>query len=89
MILRVSTAKLYFSRNLNPRLAVATARFLKSPVEFEFASPFSPGQRERFLKLIGKHVTYADFRVACVLPFAGLAGLPLADFRRVEAWHAG
>lgn len=38
--------------------------------------------------LVGKHVTYADFRVACVLPFAGLAGLPLADFRRVEAWHA-
>ena len=37
---------------------------------------------------MGKHVTYADFRVACVLPFAGLAGLPLADFRRVEAWHA-
>jgi glutathione S-transferase len=194
MILLVSKAKLYFSRNLNPRLAVATARFLKSPVEFEFASPFSPGQRERFLKLnpnlsvpilmegdktlweadaiacrlsqlansdfwpmgdslpdvvrwiswgywnfvracdrvhfervtkqrygigpvrqdlvesglkefassaaileqhlgaadwlVGKHVTYADFRVACVLPFAGLAGLPLADFRRVEAWHA-
>jgi glutathione S-transferase len=43
--------KLYFSHNLNPRLAVATARFLKSPVEFEFASPFSPGEREKFLKL--------------------------------------
>ncbi|HEX9169156.1 MAG TPA: glutathione S-transferase N-terminal domain-containing protein, partial [Roseiarcus sp.] len=43
--------KLYFSRNLNPRLAVAAARFLKSPVEYEFASPFSPEQRERFLKL--------------------------------------
>jgi glutathione S-transferase len=27
-------------------------------------------------------------RVACVLPFADLAGLPLADFPRVEAWHA-
>src|ERR1700734_822416 len=43
--------KLYFSRNYNPRLAVAAARFLKSPVEFEFASPFSPGQSEKFLKL--------------------------------------
>ena len=43
--------KLYFSRNYNPRLAVAAARFLKSPVEFEFASPFSPEQREKFLKL--------------------------------------
>ena len=43
--------KLYFSRNYNPRLAVAAARYLNSPVEFEFASPFSPGQREKFLKL--------------------------------------
>ena len=43
--------KLYFSRNYNPRLAVAVARYLKSPVEFEFASPFSPGQREKFLRL--------------------------------------
>ena len=43
--------KLYFSRNYNPRLAVAAARFLNSPVEFEFASPFSPGQSEKFLKL--------------------------------------
>ena len=43
--------KLYFSRNLNPRLAVAAARFLELPIEFEFASPFSPEQREKFLKL--------------------------------------
>ena len=43
--------KLYFSRNYNPRLAVAAARFLKSPVEFEFASPFSPEQSAKFLKL--------------------------------------
>jgi glutathione S-transferase len=38
--------------------------------------------------LVGDHVTYADFRVACVLPFADLAGLPLADFPRIEGWHA-
>ena len=50
-MLLVSKAKLYFSRNLNPRLAVAAARFLNSPVEFEFASPFAPGEREQFLKL--------------------------------------
>ena len=186
--------KLYFSRNYNPRLAVAAARFLKSPVQYEFAAPFAPGQEEKFLRLnpnqsvpiliegdkaiweadaivcrlsqlaksdfwptgdslpdtvrwlswghvnfvracdvvhfervtkqryglgsirqefvenglrnfatsaailekhfsaadwlIGNKVTYADFRVACVLPFADLAGLPLADFPRVAAWHA-
>ena len=47
----MSKAKLYFSRNYNPRLAVAAARYLNAPVEFEFASPFSPGEREKFLKL--------------------------------------
>jgi glutathione S-transferase len=186
--------KLYFSRNYNPRVAVPVARYLNSPVEFEFASPFAPGEHEKFLKLnpnsglpilvegetalweadaiacrlsclagssfwptgdampdlirwiswgywhlvracdqvhfervtkqryglgpvrqeileaglcefassaaildehlagrdwlVGGEVTYADFRVACVLPFADLAGLPLAEFSRVEAWHA-
>jgi glutathione S-transferase len=43
--------KLYFSRNPNPRLAVAVARYLKSPVTFEFARPFQPDQRERFRRL--------------------------------------
>ncbi|MDP3526755.1 MAG: glutathione S-transferase family protein [Hoeflea sp.] len=43
--------KLYCSRNPNPRLAVAVARHLDIPVEFEFAAPFAPGQSERFLKL--------------------------------------
>ncbi|KGF70671.1 glutathione S-transferase [Hoeflea sp. BAL378] len=43
--------KLYFSRNPNPRLAVAVARHLGSPVEFEFAAPFADGQAERFLLL--------------------------------------
>lgn len=36
--------KLHYSRNPNPRLAVAVARHLESPVEFVFASPFAPGQ---------------------------------------------
>ena len=187
--------KLYFSRNYNPRLAVAAARFLAAPVEFEFASPFSPGQRERFLALnpnqsipilvdgekvlweadaiacrlsrfmgsnfwrtddeepdmvrwlswgywnfvracdlvhfervtkqryglgpiveetvregldgfkrsapilndalkdrewlVGSRVSFADFRIACVLPFAGPAGLPLDEFPHIRRWHDG
>jgi glutathione S-transferase len=185
---------LYFSRNLNPRLAVAAARYLKSPVRYEFAAPLAPGQRDKFFPLnpnlrvpilvegdrslweadaiacrlsqlagsvfwptgealpelirwlswahnnfvracdfvhfervtkqryglgaikpeiveeglsnfastaaileqhlakrdwlVGDTVTYADFRTACILPFADIAGLPLADFPRVAAWHA-
>lgn len=42
---------LYFSRNPNPRLAVAVARHLAAPVRFEWAAPLAPGQAERFLPL--------------------------------------
>ncbi|PBC01322.1 glutathione S-transferase family protein [Mesorhizobium sp. WSM3860] len=43
--------KLLFSRNPNPRLAVATARYLKAEVAYEFASPMAPGQAERYRAL--------------------------------------
>lgn len=43
--------KLYFSRNPNPRLAVAVARHVRANVEFEFASPFTPEHSERFRAL--------------------------------------
>ena len=38
--------------------------------------------------LVGERPTYADFRVGCVLPFADVAGLPVRDFPRVDAWRA-
>ncbi|MEZ2329234.1 glutathione S-transferase family protein [Mesorhizobium sp. RCC_202] len=40
--------KLLFSRNPNPRLAVAAARYLKADVTFEFASPMAPGAAEAY-----------------------------------------
>ncbi|WP_368565188.1 glutathione S-transferase family protein [Pseudoxanthomonas sp. UTMC 1351] len=43
--------KLLFSRNPNPRLAVAVARHVDAKVEFEFAAPFAPGQAERYRPL--------------------------------------
>lgn len=43
--------QLYYSHNLNPRLAVAVARHLRSPVEFIRARPFHPSQIEAFRKL--------------------------------------
>jgi glutathione S-transferase len=43
--------KLLFSRNPNPRLAVAVARYLDAKVEFEFGAPFAPGQAERYRPL--------------------------------------
>jgi len=44
-------ARLYFSRNPNPRLAVATARHLRLPLDFQFAAPFGPGQADFFRTL--------------------------------------
>ena len=43
--------KLYYSPNANPRLAVATARHLKSSVEFVRANPQSPANIEGFKAL--------------------------------------
>jgi glutathione S-transferase len=43
--------KLHFSRNPNPRLAVAVARYLHSDVEFEFASPQDPGRAGDYIDL--------------------------------------
>ncbi|ATB44336.1 glutathione S-transferase [Cystobacter fuscus] len=45
------TTTLYFSRNPNPRLAVAVARHLAAPVSFQFAEPLAPGQAERYRHL--------------------------------------
>lgn len=185
--------QLYFSRNLNPRVAVAVARHLQAPVQLIHAAPLHPEQQQRFRALnpnlrvpilvegahslweadaiacrlsqlmgsefwrtgsalpemirwlswgksnfvsacdkvhfervtkrryglgalredvvaeglaefavaaalleqvlsdrewlVGSEVSYADFRMATVLPFAELAGLPLADYPQVTAWH--
>jgi glutathione S-transferase len=47
----VNVATLYFSRNPNPRLAVAVARHLAAPVRFEFAAPLAPGQADKYRAL--------------------------------------
>lgn len=47
----MTSMKLFFSRNPNPRLAVAVARYLGAPIEFEHAAPLAPGQAERFRQL--------------------------------------
>ncbi|QYK40768.1 MAG: glutathione S-transferase family protein [Paracoccaceae bacterium] len=45
------TAVLYYSRNPNPRLAVAVARYLNAPVTLEWAAPFHPDHAARFRAL--------------------------------------
>lgn len=43
--------KLYYSPNLNPRVAVAVAKHLGSPVQFIRARPFHPAHMEAFRKI--------------------------------------
>jgi glutathione S-transferase len=40
--------RLYYSKNLNPRVAVAVAKYLGSPVEYVRASPRHPEHEEAF-----------------------------------------
>jgi glutathione S-transferase len=40
--------RLYYSKNLNPRVAVAVARHLEAPVEFLRASPRNPENEQAF-----------------------------------------
>lgn len=42
---------LYHSENLNPRLAVATARHLGLALRFQAAAPLAPGQSASFARL--------------------------------------
>lgn len=44
-------SKLLFSRNPNPRLAVASARYLEAEIDYEFAAPFAPGQADLYRPL--------------------------------------
>lgn len=45
------TVTLFYSRNPNPRLALAAARYLDAPVMLEWAAPFDPAQSPRFRAL--------------------------------------
>ena len=40
--------RLYYSKNLNPRVAVAAARHMNSPVDYVFAMPKHPDHEEAF-----------------------------------------
>ena len=43
--------KLYYSKNLNPRVAVAAARYLNAPVQYVAADPQNPANKEKFRPL--------------------------------------
>lgn len=68
--------KIHFSRNPNPRLAVAAARFLNADVEFEFAAPFAEGQAER----------YRSLNPNLLLPILELSGRTLWESDAIVCW---
>lgn len=68
--------KIHFSRNPNPRLAVAAARFLNANVEFEFAAPFAEGQAER----------YRSLNPNLLLPILELSGRTLWESDAIVCW---
>lgn len=82
--------KLYYSRNLNPRVAVAAARHLEVPLEYSAAQPRNPAHTEAFRainpnRLVpvlvenGKSLWETD---AIVCRLSALAG---SDFWRIGA----
>lgn len=68
--------KIHFSRNPNPRLTVAAARFLDADVEFEFAAPRAPGQAERYISL----------NPNLLLPILELPGRTLWESDAIVCW---
>jgi len=95
--------KLYYSRNLNPRVAVAVARHLQSPVEFIRASPRDPANEAAFRRinpntlvpvLVEEHTTlWETDAIACRLSmFAGsdfwVSDGKAAEFQMWLSWSA-
>ena len=68
--------KIYFSRNPNPRVAVAAARFLKADVDYEFAMPLAAGQAER----------YRPLNPNLLLPILELPGRTLWESDAIACW---
>ncbi|WDR04053.1 glutathione S-transferase family protein [Devosia algicola] len=54
---------------------------------FHAHMPVLDGALARQAWLCGDHISFADFRVGTVLRYHEEAGLPLADYPHVSAWH--
>lgn len=82
---------LYFERIIGPRyLSRPTDEAVAAAAQAELA-PFAAVLDQALAGrdwLVGDAPTYADFRVASALPFAAEAGIDLAPWAHVRAWHA-
>ncbi|HEY6630692.1 MAG TPA: glutathione S-transferase family protein, partial [Rhizobiaceae bacterium] len=74
--------KLYFSRNPNPRLAMAVARYLGAEVEVEFAAPRDASRAE----------IYRPLNPNLLLPILDVAPRPLWEADAIACYlsrHVG
>lgn len=80
--------KLHYSHNLNPRVAVAVARHLKSPVEFVRTEAFGP-DRPNFLKVNPNGLLPVLEEPHETLWEADAIALRLARLSGTDFWPAG
>jgi glutathione S-transferase len=81
--------KLYYSPNLNPRVAVAVARHLESPVEFIAASPRQPQNEPAFRVINPNTLVPVLVEADRVLWETDAIACRLAMQARPDFWPAG
>jgi glutathione S-transferase len=81
---------LYFEHVIRPRFGLGPpdeAALERATQGFREAAAVVEAHLDGRRFLLGDALTVADFAVAAVLPYAGQAAIPLADFPRMARWH--
>jgi glutathione S-transferase len=81
---------LYFEHIIKPRFALGPPEEAVLAAEtrhFRAAASVVEAHLDGRRFLLGDALSVADFAVAAVLPYAGAAQIPLADFPRMARWH--
>jgi glutathione S-transferase len=88
--LNPAAGTLYFEHIVRPTFSsekCPPAVIAQAMADFRTHATVLEQQLHKRTWLVGNAVSYADFRVATVLPFADRAGLPLAEFPQIRRWH--
>ena len=78
--------KLYYSTNLNPRVAVAVARHLQSPVEYVLASPRHPDHEEAFRMINPNTLVPVLVEDGCTVWETDAVACRLSQIARSDFW---
>jgi glutathione S-transferase len=80
----------YFERIVRPRIFTRpedAAALEEARVALLRFAPILDAALADAAWLVGDRLSYADFRVASVLPFADQAGLPVGGYENIRRWH--